>query len=116
MTTFNFNIIETATAQIDIPDIGNIYLRAKTSLHDEYYLAIKTDLGWSKVIQYGPVQPDFKSLTKSYFSSYDELEYKESNLSKIIDKFLNRLNVAAVDIIEKDDFINNYVDVVSIVS
>ena len=49
---------EVFTKQLDIVDIGNVSLRSLTGSAEEYYLLIKTIMGKSTIVKFGPTMPD----------------------------------------------------------
>lgn len=81
-----------ATGSIEIDDIGNVALEAiNTTLYQEYFLIIKTELGVTKVIEYGPVYIDELRSTNNppcIDYTYNEFQYSTSKLKGIIEKFL----------------------------
>lgn len=106
---FEYNIIETATAHIDVDNVGDVYMRVTTATGAEFYLGICTVLGYAKVYTFGPIYQDFgKPILNTFGISYNEVEFKESSLRKTIDKFLNSLVVSKLDLISKDEFKSAY--------
>ena len=86
---FDYLVTRVVGAQLDVEDIGNVAIRGYADMGTEYYLVIKTDLGWVEVFEYGPIVSDIYELPKSVKYSYDRFEYSEYKLEKRIDKFLN---------------------------
>lgn len=76
-------------AEIDIDNIGQCVLQANNDIGEEFYLVIRTELGWTEVIEYGPCTPDLDMLPMSYQINYLRFEYSEGKIERIIDKFLN---------------------------
>lgn len=76
-------------AQLDIENIGDCYLRAYNDFGEEFYLIIKTQLGETEVIEYGPCVPELQMLHQNYQITYSRFEYNQGKLERIIDKFLN---------------------------
>ena len=75
---------------LEVDDIGNCAIRAYTDYADEYYLVIKTSLGWTEIVEYGPIVQDLDTLSEKMMYTYDRFEYSEYKIEKRIDKFLNR--------------------------
>ena len=76
-------------SQLDVENIGQCVLRARNDLGEEFYLIVVTELGWSEVLEYGPITPDLQLLPMNYQIKYSRFEYNELKLERIIDKFLN---------------------------
>lgn len=76
-------------ATLEIDDIGNCCIQAFNDAGEEFYLIVKTQLGWTEVLEYGPIIRDMKELPKSSLCAYKRFEFKADKISKIIDKFLN---------------------------
>lgn len=74
---------------ITIEDIGYCAVEACNDLGQFWCLVIKSDLGITEIFETGPVIPDIEELPKNCNWSYKRIAYSDSQLSKIIDKFLN---------------------------
>ncbi len=100
-----------ATGTLDIEDIGNVCLSLTNDLYREYIIIIKTEYGWSKVIQYGPIQIDIDKPCPSVKYTYQEMEFNENKLSKIIEKALNGYTLCTqATIIEIDEALEKIKD------
>ena len=75
--------------QLDVDNIGDCVIQANTDLGEEYFLIIKTELGWTEILDYGPCVPDLDLLPLNYNIKYSRIEYNQSKLERVIDKFLN---------------------------
>lgn len=75
---------------IEIDDIGNCCIIANTDSLEEFYLIIKTKLGWTEIIEYGPINPDLDIFENHMEYTYDKFEFSDKKISSRIDKFLNR--------------------------
>lgn len=93
-----------ATGFIDIENLGEICLSAiNTLLHQEYILIIHTELGKSKILQYGPIFIDMEDTPLSNISvNYSEIDYNSSKLEKIIDRFINNPKYLVSQVVEID--------------
>lgn len=88
--TFDYLYTVQATGQVDIEDIGNVCLSAiNTAIFQEYILIIRTELGRSKIIQYGPRYIDHNLTPLSVTYTYNDIEFSMSKLERTIDNFLN---------------------------
>lgn len=75
---------------IDIEDIGNCAIDAYNDLGYEWMLLIVTHDGNTEIIEYVPILPDLENYSPSRVScSYERMQFRESKVSKVIDKFLN---------------------------
>ena len=92
-----------ATGFIDIENIGEICLSAiNTIFHQEYILIIHTELGKSKILQYGPIFIDEDIPLSNVSAYYSEIDYSSSKLEKIIDKFINNPKYLVSQVTEID--------------
>ena len=103
---FSYLFVEQSQDSIDIENIGQVCLSVFNDEGAEYYLKIKTEYGWSKILQFGPIKSDFKELESGLYLSYSNIEYNEKRLYKIIDDFLNndKRKVTQAFEISEDDF------------
>ena len=61
---------------IDIDDIGNCAINAFNDAGEEYYLVVKTVLGWTEIFEFGPIIRDVKELPQNvaiFLASYSIL-------------------------------------------
>lgn len=86
---FEFSVQKTFNQSIDVVDMGNTALRCTNRLLDNYYLIIKTIMGKTHFIKFGPVCPDVEFLLEDFSVSYKKIDYKEAQVYKEIDKFIN---------------------------
>lgn len=101
--------------QLEVDNIGDCNIQANNDFGEEYYLMIKTVLGWTEVLEYGPCVPDFPELQYNYSIKYNKFEYNQSKIERVIDKFLNDgkrgiTQAKLVDITEIREFLVNPVD------
>ena len=76
-------------SQLEVENIGQCVIQANNDIGEEFYLVIITELGWTEILEYGPIVPDLAILPATYNISYNRIEYSEGKLERIIDKFLN---------------------------
>lgn len=100
---FNYSYEETSTADIQIEDVGNVVLKAINLQQQCWILYIKTVLGFTSILQYGPYSLD--GIRQQYCqSTYSRFEYSEYKLSKIIDNFINNPRYMITQVIEIDEY------------
>lgn len=86
---FEYSVQKTFDEMIDIVDIGNTALRCTNSEMCDYYIILKTIMGKTHILKYGPICPDIDMLINDFSVEYKKLDYKESKIEKEIDKFIN---------------------------
>lgn len=87
--TFEYCQRVTVDAEIDIPDIGECAILARTDLGEEYYFLTRSELGYVDIIEYGPAIPELSVLPANVVYTYDHFEWSTYKIEKRIDKFLN---------------------------
>lgn len=87
--TFDYLQRVIVDGQLDVDNIGDCVIQANNDFAEEFYLIIKTELGFTEVLEYGPIVPDLPILPPEYQIKYNKFEYNQSKLEKIIDRFLN---------------------------
>lgn len=102
-------------ATIDIDNIGECVIQARNDLGEEFYLLLRTELGWTELIEYGPATPDISLLPHTINYKYDRFEYNSAKIERIIDKFLNdgKRMISQAQVVEIEDirsFIVNPLD------
>ena len=86
---FEYSVQKTFNETIDVADIGNTALRCHGKKLDFYYIILKTVMGKTHVIKFGPVMPDIDVLFNDFTVSYKKMDYKENLIEKEVDKFIN---------------------------
>jgi len=86
---FEFSVQRTFNESIDVVDIGNTALRCTNNQLDNYYIIIKTVLGKTSILKFGPICPDLETLLNDFSVSYKKIDYKEPVICREIDKFIN---------------------------
>lgn len=87
--TFDYLERVVVEGQLDVENIGDCVIRANNDLAEEFYLVIKTELGWTEILDYGPIVPDLPILPMNYQIKYSKIEYNQGKIERAIDKFLN---------------------------
>lgn len=86
---FEYSAQRTFNDSIDVVDIGNTALRCTNVKLDDYYIILKTIMGKTSIIKFGPVCPDIEILLNDFAVTYKKMDYKEAGICKEIDKFIN---------------------------
>jgi hypothetical protein len=86
---FEYSVQRTFTEAIDVVDIGNTALKCTGSSLDDYYIVLKTIMGKTSILKFGPVVPDLEVLANDFTVSYKKIDYKEMAIFKEVDKFIN---------------------------
>ena len=84
-----YSIQKTFTEMIDIVDAGNTALRCTNAEMCNYYIILKTVMGKTHILKFGPVCPDLDLLIGDFEVEYKKMDYKETKIEKEIDKFIN---------------------------
>lgn len=100
--TFEYLQRVVVDAQIDIDNIGECVLVGRNDLGEEYYLIIRTDMGWTEQINFGPVTPEVDILPFNINLTYARFEFNQTKLMRAIDKFLNdpKKLITQADVVE----------------
>ena len=113
--TFDYLERVVVESQLEVDNIGECVLRANNDVAEEFYLIIKTELGWTEVLEYGPCVPDLDMLQMNYQITYNKFEFNQGKIERIIDKFLNNpkrviTQAAVVELEDIYDFLVNPID------
>lgn len=90
MRQFKYLYEVTATGFLDIEDPANTCIYTTNSLFQEYVLIIQTQLGKTRVIQYGPNYVDIDKIPSSVTCTFQEFDVSSYKIDNIIDKFLTK--------------------------
>ena len=101
---FEYSVQKTFDQSIDVVDIGNTALRCTSRQMLDYYIVIKTVLGKTFILKFGPIIPDLDNLIEDFAVSYKKIDYKENMISKEIDKFINDYKKDIDTIVEITDY------------
>lgn len=110
---FEYLRISTSMDSIEVDDIGNVYLRASNDDAKEWYMSIKTSLGWTEVKQFGPLKIDQNEFDYFFNFFYQKFEFSEKKLFKLIDDFINnsKKSITIAEVISKDEFEDKLMEV-----
>lgn len=87
--TFDYMQRVVVDAQLDVENIGECVILGRNDLGDEYYLIVRTELGFTELIQYGPACPEIHILPFNISMNYSRFEFSQGKIERAIDKFLN---------------------------
>lgn len=87
--TFDYLERVVVEGQLEVDDIGQCVIQANNDLGEDFYLIVKTELGWTELLEYGPCVPDLTQLPMNYNIKYTRFEYNQGKIERAIDKFLN---------------------------
>lgn len=88
------------TKSLQIDDLGNFAVRATSSDECEYYMIVKTEMGKTAILKFGPVIPDIGVLCADYSMSYKKINYKEGAIEKETSTFVNDIKKDIIDAVE----------------
>ena len=103
---FDYNQVITATGFYELSDIGNCCLQIieQPSLK-EYYILIKTELGETKIYQFGPAIINEDILLDKFNFSVEIFQYNEKRIIKTLEKYFKQLyNITEVIELGPEEF------------
>ena len=90
---FNYNSMSAYTKFIEIEgdSLGSLSLKATSNLGSNYYLVIKSYLGTTMILEYGPLYPDeitkeLGIIIENINYSLDKIEFDDKKIIKRIKK------------------------------
>ena len=113
--TFEYCYTTQAIGDVLVEDIGNCCLKAFNDLGEEYYLITRTREGITAIFQFGPTVPNMEIPLKSVSLTFKRINYTESTINKIIDKFLNNpyANITQVLVVtDYNEILDSCIDIV----
>lgn len=101
---FEYFYSKSAFGELQVDDIGDCCIQANNDEGLFYYLLIETNLGWTKILEYGPATPDFDELPKSVSCNFSRIEFDEKKIFKRVDEFLNNRfrNITQAQVVDRD--------------
>lgn len=87
--TFDYMERVVVEGQLDVENIGECIIQANNDFGEIFLLMIRTELGWTQVIDYGPLVPDIELLSPNFKILYSRFEFNQQKIEKLIDRFLN---------------------------
>lgn len=93
---FDYSATRTFNQTLQIDDIGNCAIRGEGCFRDgravfsgDYYMIVKTVMGKTTFIKWGPLMPDFTALPNTFKLEVKTAAYKEATVAKEIQSFIN---------------------------
>ena len=117
MRQFKYMYEVTATGFLDIEDPCNTCIYVTNNLFQEFVLIIQTEMGKTKVFQYGPNFIDIEKLPTNVSFTYQEFDVSDYKIDAIIDKFLTKnnavqaLEISVEEAVEKIKDLRCFIDV-----
>lgn len=97
---FNYNATAVFLQAIEVEDPGNTALLIETEAGFDYYIYIKTVMGKTSVIKFGPIMTDVQVLIDTFTTTYQKFDYKEKVIDKIISQYINDGRKKVTNVIE----------------
>lgn len=115
-SSFNYFYTTMAEDCLDVEDIGNVCIQASNDAGQNWILLIKTRLGFSYILEYGPFY--YTKITEYLNHTFQRIEYSEYKLEKKIDKFLNepRRLITQVQFKDEDEALELMTSVVEVMN
>lgn len=88
-TTIEYYYTKQVNGELEIEDLGNCCVVANDDQGLFYIIIVRTSLGTTRIMEYGPSAPDFDTLPKGVNQTFSRLDYNEGKIRSTIDKFLN---------------------------
>jgi hypothetical protein len=92
----DYSATRTFTQTLQIDDIGNCAIHGEGSFRDgrvvfpgDYYMIVKTIMGKTTFIKWGPLMTDFTALPNTFKLEVKTAAYKEATVLKEIQSFIN---------------------------
>ena len=122
---FEYFYSREAIGNLDVEDIGNCSIEANDDLGNFYYMVIDTNLGFTRIFEYGPCNPDFNELPKAVGCTFNRIEFNEKQieeLKKILEEiqngriysFLNapHRNITQAQLVDRDYALDGCKDII----
>lgn len=111
---FDYCVTYTVNAQLDIESIGDCAIQANNDKYESYILIIKTEMGRTHILEFGPILIDAKSYIPSNFKcNYRTFEYSESRIHKAIEAFLrtSHPDITQAEVVSYEEALNQLPDI-----
>lgn len=83
---------------IDIDDYGNCAIEANNDDGEFWYLVIDTKMGFSRIMEYGPIVPNKEVMEDYCMCAFSRIEWDAKKVVNIIKTFLNKQRKGRLDI------------------
>ena len=112
MRTYEYLYEVKATGFLEVENIGECCLIANNDFLQEQILIITTELGKTKIIQYGPVFVDNVQPPNDVTYSYSEIDFSDYKIDKRIEKFINdaKFRTTQVRVVELEEALERITD------
>jgi hypothetical protein len=103
---FEYAVQKTFNEALDVVDAGNCALRCTGGKFGafHYYIIIKTIMGKTHIVKFGPVLPGIPMLVENFNVTYIKDDYKESFIFKEVDKFINDFRKKIISVEEITEY------------
>lgn len=112
MRTYEYLYEVKATGFLEIENIGEVCLVANNDFLQEQILIITTELGKTKIIQFGPIFIDNVQTSTDISYTFSEIDFSEYKIDKRIEKFINdpKFRTTQVKVVEMDEAMDRITD------
>lgn len=108
--TFNFNGEVLYNDSIYLESLSNVSLEATDSLGRCHYLVIRTAVGETSYLEFGPLYKDEELLPEEHTIHFKRIEFSENALMKVISTFLGpkkfygnkKVPITKVEVVDTD--------------
>lgn len=116
---FEYMFTTQASASIDIEDLGNFIIQAYSDTGQSSILIVKTVLGSTQIIEYGPFYIDDNKMNQHIEMIYDNISFDIKKITNKVTKFLDSRKIQVTQVVEKTfdevkDSIKNPLDFLSL--
>ena len=116
---FEYMFTTQASASIDIEDLGNFIIQAYSDIGQSSILIVKTILGNTQIIEYGPFYIDDNKMNRHIETIYDNISFDIKKIINKVTKFLDSKKIRVTQVVEKTfdevkDSIKNPLDFLSL--
>ena len=100
--------------ELEVDELNDYAIEACNDLGQIWYLIISTNLGFTKIMEYGPCTPDFKDLPETVICNFSRIEYDEKKIAKRINEFVNspKRNITQARQIDRDVAFGDCIDII----
>ena len=112
MRTYEYLYEVKATGFLEIENIGECALIANNDFLQEQALIITTEMGKTKILQYGPVFVDNVQSPSEVTYSYCEIDFSDYKIDKRIEKFINdaKFRTTQVKVVDIEEALDRITD------
>lgn len=116
---FEYLFTTQASASINIEDLGNFIIQAYSDAGQSSILIVKTVLGNTQIIEYGPFYIDDNKMNQHIEMIYDNISFDTRKIINKVTKFLDSRKIQVTQVVEKTfddvkDSIKNPLDFLSL--